>query len=95
MLYRTKVPLGIKGERVEKGVEIELSEEDFNRFDPNDFEPVAGAPVEAAPEPEPEIKAMTVAQLKAKAEELELATSGSKADLVERITLHLQGGLSA
>lgn len=90
MRYVTTCPLAINGDRVEAGTEVELSLKDAARFDVKDLQPVSTEPV-AVPEPEPEVAVvdMTLAQLKAKATELELITTGSKADLTERITLHL------
>lgn len=92
MLYLTNVALQIMGDRVEKGTEIELSEKEAKRFDPADITPVSA--IEEEPEevetPEVPIEEMTAEQLKAKAKELDLKTGGSKADLIERITLHLE-----
>jgi hypothetical protein len=92
MLYRTNVALTIKGDRVVAGSEIELNEQQVQRFDPADITPVS-----AIPAPDPEIaladiplEEMTYEQLKARAKELDLSASGSKADILERITLHLQ-----
>lgn len=89
-LFKTNVALSIKGSRVEKGTEIELSTEDVAHLDPADIE-LLGATVEAEPEQTAEVSldAMTQAQLKARAKELGLAQGGSVADLRERITLHL------
>ena len=89
MRYRTRIALAIKGDRVEKGVEVELTEKDFAQFDRNDFEPVGKAVEAPEPEAEPAIEDMTLQQLRDKAAALELSTSGTKADLQERITLHL------
>jgi len=92
MRYRTNVALAIKGDRVAKGTEIELSAEQAKRFDPADI-----TPVDQIPEPEPEIALssipldeMTYEQLKARAKELGLSASGSKADIQERIRLHVE-----
>ncbi len=89
MLYTTKFPMAIKGTRVEAGVEVELTEEDFGQFDRNDFEAVASKDVPEEVEIVP-VDKMTGPQLKAKAEELGLPTTGTKADLLERISLHLE-----
>lgn len=87
--YRTNVALSIKGDRVEKNTEIELSTEDAAMYDPADLVRVDG--VEEAPVPEePSIddpKDMSLAQLRERAGALGLSTAGSKADLIERITL--------
>lgn len=92
MRYLTNVALVIKGDRVEKGTQIELSAEEAARFDNgkditlvSDIETEAPAP-ELASVP---LSEMTFSQLKDRAKELGLSTSGSKADLQERITLHL------
>ena len=90
MLYKTKCAVAIKGTRIEKGAEVDLKEEDFAQFDINDFA-LVGADIEEAPEEAPvAIEDMTAAQLKVKATELGLVATGTKADLLERITLHLQ-----
>jgi hypothetical protein len=96
MRYITNCALQIRGDRVEKGSEIELSAKEAAGFDPADI-----TAVDAIPEPEPERKLsdtpvdeMSAADLKAYAGELGLSASGSKADLLERIKLHLEGGLS-
>lgn len=93
MLYKTTCALSLKGERVEAGTEVELSAEDAARFDAKDLEPISGE----APKKEPEIDLSTIAveeltyeQAKARAKELGLSQGGSKADLHERIILHLQ-----
>lgn len=92
MLYRTTCAILVKGDRIERGVEIELEPEVAANYGP-DLEPVDASP-EAEPEPEPEkpLEEMSKDELAAQAESLGLAKSGSKADLLERITLHLEGG---
>jgi hypothetical protein len=85
------VPIGFKGDRIEKGEEIELSAEDAARLG-TDVVPVGGAVVEEIEEEEKSLDDMTKAELAAKAEALGLPTSGTKADLIEKITLHLAGG---
>lgn len=94
MRYITNCALQIRGDRVEKGSEIELSEAEAVAFDPADI-----TAVDAIPEPEEEpavsdtpLAEMSADQLKAYAKELGLKASGSKADLQERIVLHLEGG---
>ena len=91
--YRTNVALSLKGDRVERGTEIELSAEEAARLDPADISPMSDIP---APEPEPvptdkPLAEMSAAELKERAKELGLSVSGSKADLLERIELHLSG----
>lgn len=97
-LYRTAVALSIKGDRVEPGTEIELTAEDAAMFDPADIvlvsETESDEPEEEEEEAEVALSEMNHAQLKAKAEELGLSKAGSKADLEERITLHLQAEVS-
>lgn len=91
MLYRTNVALGINGDRVEKGTEIELSREEAAQYHPDDLSPVSGQVQE--PEPEPDntpIEDMSRTQLQAKAGELGLSKAGSNADLIDRINLHLE-----
>ena len=92
MQYVTQRAMLIKGDRVPKGTTIELT--------PEEAKPLAlhliGAAVEETPEPEPTpekpLEEMSAAELKEKADSLGLSTSGTKADLLERITLHLEGG---
>jgi hypothetical protein len=91
MRYVTQCALAIKGDRIEKGTEVELSVEDAARFDILDLAPVGPEVAPEPEEPEPAIEDMTLGQLKKKATDLSLSANGSKADLVERITLHLQG----
>jgi hypothetical protein len=90
MLYKAKVPMIVKAEYVKKGDEFEATPEDMAHYDQEDFSPVDTTPV-APPEPELDvpIEEMNQKQLQAKAKELGLSGSGSKADLLERITLHL------
>ena len=89
-LYRTNVALSVKGDRIERGSEIELSAAEAANLDPADITLVSRIP---APEPEAPaedvaVEDMSLPQLKARAKEIGLATSGSKADLIERITLN-------
>lgn len=87
--FITQVALSIKGERVEKGTEIELTAEEAAHLDPNDYAPVEDAPVEEAPAPaEVPTEELSLAELKERAKALGLSASGSKADLQERIALH-------
>jgi hypothetical protein len=94
MRYIALVALSIDGTRVEKGGEIDLSPESAARYDKADL-----VPAEEAVEDKPEVEAppvaladMTLDQLKEKAKELALSTTGSKAAVLERIQLHLEGG---
>ena len=97
MRYITTVALGIKGDRFEKGAEIELTAEEAAMFDPSDLVPAGSvaAPSAEVPATDVSIEDMSLAQLKARAKELGLATTGSKADIQERITLHIADGGSA
>lgn len=89
--YRTNVALLIRGDRVARGSEIELSTEQAAAFDPADITPVEGIVVPVVEVMETTaLEAMSHAELKARAKELELSAGGSKADLQERIKLHLQ-----
>ena len=89
-LYRTNVALSIKGDRIERGSEIELSAEEAASLDPADISLIDGAPApEAEDTVEVPLEEMSLSQLKERAKELELSTAGSKADLQERIALHL------
>lgn len=89
--YKTLCALSIKGTRVEKGVVIEL-DEDFAKGLMSDLTKVESE-VESVEEKEVEesaeedINEMTISELKAKATELGLSTKGTKADLIERISL--------
>ena len=87
--FVTNVALSIKGERVEKGTEIELTAEEAAHLDPNDIAPFDGVMVEeeAAPAEVP-TEELSHAELKERAKALGLSASGSKADLQERIALH-------
>lgn len=91
--YLTKVALSIRGDRIEKNTEIELTAEEAANFDPKDLELVDGnsGAVEIEAEAPVPLEEMTSAQLKARAKELGLSAGGSAADLRERITLHLEG----
>ena len=90
MLYKANVPMIVKSEYIKKGEEFEAMPEEMAHYDSADFSPVVEVP-EVAPEPEVEVplEEMNKDQLQAKAKELGLSGAGSKADLLERITLHL------
>lgn len=91
--YITNVALSIKGDRIEKGTELELTAEDVAHLDPVDVTAVDGASAPAVEEPAPDVplEEMSQALLKERAKELGLSAAGSKADLQERIMLHLTG----
>ncbi len=81
----------IRGDRVEKNTNVDMEPEEAKRFG-DDLLPLEAEPVEE-PESTPEkpLAEMNHEELKAKAEKLGLSKSGTKADLQERITLHLEG----
>ena len=89
-LYRTNAALSVRGDRVERGAEIELSDAEVANLDPADLSLASGTPstVDEAPGVVA-LEDMTHTQLKEYAKELGLGASGSKADLQERIALHL------
>lgn len=91
MQHQTTCTIAYKGDRVPTGTVIELTADEAKNFGASvvPFDSTPGV----APEPEPEVAVedMSVDQLKDKAKELGLKATGSKADLIERITLHVQG----
>lgn len=91
MLYKTNCPISFMGSRVERGVEIELTKE-YAKSLGDDVSLVSDQveEEEAADDEMVAVADMTQAQLKAEAKKLGLKTTGSNADLIERITLHLQ-----
>src|SRR5689334_21326561 len=92
MRYVTNVALSIHGSRVEKQTEIELTDEQAANFGPADLSPVDKASTGEEPAPaDVAVEDMTADQLKAKAKELGLASTGTKAAILERIQLHLEG----
>lgn len=84
-LYRVLNPIA-HGGRVERGTEIELTDEQAANYGENYVELVTAKASAEEVEAKP-VEKMTVAELRIKAEELGLDATGSKADLVERITL--------
>ena len=84
--YRVLNPIA-HGGRVERGTEIELTEEHAANYGSHHVELVTASSKAKAEVEEKAIDKMTVAELRIKAEELGLETTGSKADLVDRITL--------
>ena len=75
------------GGRVERGEVILLTESEALNFGAN-VSPVISEKVEVKVE-EVSIEKLSLLELRAKAKELDLSTSGSKADLIERISLSL------
>jgi hypothetical protein len=90
MLYKANVPMILKSDYLKKGQQFEATEEEMAHYDSADFSPVDLTPA-APPQPAVEVplEEMNKDQLQAKAKELGLSVGGSKADLLERITLHL------
>lgn len=93
MLYKTTCAISHLGERIEKGAEIELDEKVAANYgeDLVAVSAVAEKEVEEV-EPEKSLEEMSHSELKAKAEELGLKKSGTMADLIDRITLKIEGG---
>jgi len=90
MLYKTTCAILYRGSRVERGTELEMSQEDAARLAGN-VVPVTDSNISTEPTPEPEAKEledMSKAELEEAAAERGLATSGTKAELIERIQLH-------
>lgn len=87
--YVTLCALIIKGSRVERGTKVELDEVEAERL-VDDVVEVAVETVSTPviEQPEKSLEELTVAELKEKAGALGLDTKGTKADLVERISLH-------
>lgn len=86
--YEVLKPIGFGGRR-EKGEILELTQAEAENFGADYVQEVGTAPKVSAGDETP-IEKMKLAELREKAEKLGLDTEGSKADLVERITLHLQ-----
>ena len=87
--YKVLKPIGYGG-RIEKGEIVELPTEIAENFGSEYVELVSTeTEKEIEQETEQDITKLTLAQLRIKAEELKLSTTGTKADLIERITLAL------
>lgn len=89
MLYETTCAILWKGDRVVAGTTIEMSAEEAARLGGNVVP--AGQTTEAAPAAEVVEKAlgdMSKAELEEAAAARGITTSGTKADLIERIQLH-------
>lgn len=86
MRYITEAALSIAGDRIERGQEIELTDEQAAQV-ADLIVPIEGAPEPTEPSQKEEVSDMTLGELRDKAKALGLTTSGSKADLLERIAL--------
>ena len=87
--YEVLKPIGYGG-RQEKGTVLSMPVADAEAIGTEYLVESQEAPTKKASSPKKEVSKMSIAELRAYAEELELDTDGSKADLVERITLHLE-----
>lgn len=90
--YKVLRPIGFSG-RQERGTVVSMTDDEARAFGPEFVVPfvageeVADAPAKPTVETE-DLSALKVAELREMAEGLGLDTDGTKADLVERITLH-------
>jgi hypothetical protein len=92
MKYVTTCTISFKGDRVRPGTLLEMDAATAANLG-TDVRQVDETPApEPAPEEEKALEEITAAELKEKAAALGLSTSGSKADLLERIVLHVAGG---
>lgn len=89
--YKVLKPIGYGG-RKEKGEILSLPEEVAKAIGSEFLEEVSSANTvkEEVVQEEKPLEKFSKAELEAKAEELGLDSTGSKADLLERITLHLE-----
>ena len=79
------------GDRIEAGEVVEMSDDIAKAFGPAYVELYEEVEeVEVVEEEEKSLEEMSKKELQAKAEELGLATDGSKADLIERLTINEQ-----
>lgn len=80
----------VRGDRIEKGEIVDINESLAQSIGDNYLKPVDEVVKVEAKEPEVEetdLESLSHAELKKKAEELGLSTRGSKADIIERISL--------
>lgn len=87
--YEVLKPIGFGGRR-EKGEILNLTEAEAKNFGDEYVKEVGSSEVVKKTVEKKPVDKMTLKELQAFAKELELDVSGSKADLVERITLHLE-----
>ena len=92
MQYLTTCAVLIKGDRVVKGTVVELEPAVAENYG-GDLVAVNAIKEAPAPKATPKkpLEEMTADELRSMAEGLGLSKSGSKADLQERIVLHLEG----
>lgn len=91
--YRVLHPIGYAGRR-ERGDIVDLPDSIANSFLTPGLVELYDGPKEEAPAPQvnsDNLDSLTVNQLRDKAKELGLSATGSKADLVEKISLALAG----
>lgn len=95
MLIKILNSIAILGDRIERGAIVNVSDHLLSNIDKNDYEVINGkagvsaTSNESEDESEEDLENLSTEQLKAKAKNLGLKTSGSKKDLVERINLFL------
>lgn len=84
--FKTLRPLGISG-RVEKGQVVYLTADEARGYSSQDLVPFQGEVETPAVEDVRPLSELSLSELREKARGLGLQTSGSKADLVERLEL--------
>ena len=90
-LYKILNPIGFGG-RIERGEIVELPDEVAENYGPDYVTlVVTETETEVVSDTEGDLTKLTVAQLRIKAGEMGLTTTGTKADLIDRITLALAG----
>lgn len=87
--YKTLCAIAYGG-RIEKGSIVELPDDVAKAYGAGYVEPVDDTAEVDHVVAEKAIDDMSLLELRAKAEELGLKTAGSKADLIERLTLHTE-----
>lgn len=91
--YKILFPIAYGG-RIEKGSVVELPEDVAKAYGPEYVELVTSNNTEDVADEEVDISELSLIGLKNKAKALGLSTTGGKADLIERITLHTDGSSS-
>jgi len=87
--FKTLRPLGISG-RVEKGQVVYLTADEARAYSANDLIPLSASVETPVTEDVRALDELSLSELRVKAKDLGLTTSGSKADLIERIQLAAQ-----